>query len=45
MAIAEARPQAAQDRLGREKAAKREEIAVMRERIRRFETREGPSRY
>ena len=41
-AIAEARLQAARDRLEREKAAKRQEIAVMRERIRRFEAGEGP---
>ena len=40
--IAEARLQAARDRLEREKAAKRQEIAVMRERIRRFEAGEGP---
>jgi len=42
VAIAEARLQAARDRLEREKAAKRQEIAVMRERIRRFEAGEGP---
>jgi transposase len=41
VAIAEARMQAARDRLEREKAVKREEIAVMRERIRRFEAGEG----
>jgi transposase len=41
-AIAGARLQAARDRLEREKAAKRQEIAVMRERIRRFEAGEGP---
>jgi transposase len=42
VAIAEARLQAARDRVDREKAAKRQEIAVMRERIRRFEAGEGP---
>jgi transposase len=42
VAIAEARLQAAQDRLAGQKAAKREQIAVMRERIRRFEAGEGP---
>jgi transposase len=42
VAIAEARLQAAQDRLAKEVAAKREQIAVMRERIRRFEVGEGP---
>jgi transposase len=42
VAIAEARLQAARDRLDKEKAAKREEIALMRERIRRFEADEGP---
>ncbi|MFB9840023.1 transposase [Actinoallomurus acaciae] len=42
VAIAEARLQAAQDRLAKEVAAKREQIAVMRERIRRFEAGEGP---
>ncbi|MFD0884686.1 transposase [Streptosporangium algeriense] len=42
VAIAEARLQAAQDRLAEEIAAKREQIAVMRERIRRFEAGEGP---
>ena len=42
VAIAEARLQAAQDRLAGQKAAKREEISVMRERIRRFEAGEGP---
>lgn len=41
VAIAEARLQAAQDRLDQQKAVKREEIAVMRERIRRFEAGEG----
>ena len=40
--IAEARLQAARDRLEREKAAKRQQIVVMRERIRRFEAGEGP---
>jgi len=40
-AIAEARVQAARDRLEQEKAVKREQIAVMRERIRRFEEGEG----
>ena len=38
----QARLQAAQERLEREKAAKRQEIAVMRERIRRFKAGEGP---
>ncbi|GAB3976690.1 hypothetical protein GCM10029978_116260 [Actinoallomurus acanthiterrae] len=42
VAIAEARLQAAQNRLAKEVAAKREQIAVMRERIRRFEAGEGP---
>jgi hypothetical protein len=42
VAIAAARLQAAQDRLDQEKAAKREEIAVMRERLRRFEAGECP---
>jgi transposase len=42
VAIAEARVQAARDRLEREKAVKREEIAVMRERIRRFDAGEEP---
>jgi transposase len=42
LAIAEARVQAARDRLEREKAVKREEIAVMRERIRRFDAGEEP---
>lgn len=42
MAIAEARLAAASDRLEREKAAKRGQIAEMRERIRRFEAGEGP---
>jgi transposase len=42
VAIAEARLQAARDRLEQEKAAKRQEIAVMRERIRRFEAGESP---
>jgi len=42
VAIAEARLQAAQDRLARQKAAKREQIALMRERIRRLEAGEGP---
>ncbi|MEU0486096.1 transposase [Streptosporangium sp. NPDC006013] len=41
VAIAEARLQAAQGRLAEEVAAKREQIAVMRERIRRFEAGEG----
>jgi transposase len=42
VAIAGARVQAARERLEREKAVKREEIAVMRERIRRFEAGEDP---
>lgn len=42
VAIAEARLVAAQDRLAEEIAAKREQIAVMRERIRRFEAGQGP---
>ncbi|WP_404820447.1 transposase [Streptomyces malaysiensis] len=42
VAAAEARLQAAQDRLAREKAAKREQIEAMRERIRLFEAGHGP---
>lgn len=42
VAIAEARLQAARDRLAEEVAAKREQIAVMRERIRRFKAGKGP---
>jgi len=42
VAIAEARAQAARDRLEQEKAVKREQITVMRERVRRFEAGEGP---
>jgi hypothetical protein len=42
VAIAEARLQAARDRLDKEKIAKREEIVLMRERIRRFEAGQGP---
>ncbi|MEZ7129033.1 transposase [Nonomuraea sp. AD125B] len=42
VAIAEARLVAARDRLAEEIAAKREQIAVMRERIRRFEAGQGP---
>lgn len=42
VAIAEARLHAAQDRLAKEVAAKREQIAVMHERIRRFEVGQGP---
>jgi transposase len=42
VAIAEARAQAARDRLEQQKAAKREQITVMRDRIRRFEAGEGP---
>ncbi|MFD0509971.1 transposase [Streptomyces sp. NBC_00371] len=42
VAVAEARLEAAQDRLAREKAAKREQIDAMRERIRLFEAGHGP---
>ncbi|MEV3987252.1 transposase [Nonomuraea sp. NPDC049758] len=42
VAIAEARLQAAQDRLAQEIAAKRERIAVVREQMRRFEAGQGP---
>lgn len=42
VAIAEARLVAARDRLAEEVAAKREQIAVIRERIRRFEAGQGP---
>ncbi|MFF4764501.1 hypothetical protein [Streptomyces sp. NPDC001292] len=42
MAVAEARLQAAQNRLAREKTAKREQIEAMRERIRPFEAGHGP---
>ena len=42
VAVAQARLQAANDRLSRQVAAKREKIAEMRERIRLFEAGEGP---
>lgn len=42
VAIAEARLQAARDRLATEIAAKRERIAVVREQIRRFKAGQGP---
>jgi transposase len=42
VAIAEARLQAARDRLAAQIAVKRDQIAAMRERIRRFEAGEGP---
>ncbi|MER6515213.1 hypothetical protein ABT158_51100 [Nonomuraea sp. NPDC001636] len=42
VAIAEARLQAARDRLAEEVAAKRERIAVVREQIRQFEAGQGP---
>ncbi|MFJ5219594.1 hypothetical protein ACIP98_33435 [Streptomyces sp. NPDC088354] len=42
VAVAEARLQAAQDRLAGEKATKREQIEAMRERLRLFEAGHGP---